>query len=269
MGDTAIKIMGILNVTPDSFSDGGQYADTQTAIAQAEALISAGADILDVGGESTRPFAEPVSTEEELRRVLPVIEAVRKKHTLPISIDTTKAIVAREALKAGADIINDVSALSKDPEMITVVQQTSVPIIIMHMQGTPTDMQIKPFYNDVVAEIIDFFTARIDWITGQGVDRNRLIIDPGIGFGKDLQHNLSLLKHLDKFTSLNLPLLLGHSRKRFLGTVADIPVEAGRDLATAVVTALCASKDIAMVRVHDVAATRQALLIAEALQSAV
>jgi dihydropteroate synthase len=269
MEGAAIKIMGILNVTPDSFSDGGKFADTQSAIAQAEDLISAGADILDVGGESTRPFADPVSTEEELRRVIPVIEAVRQKHKISISIDTTKAAVAREALKAGADIINDVSALKKDPEMITVVQQTSVPVIIMHMQGTPTDMQIKPVYSDVIAEIIGFFTAQIDWITDKGVDRNRLIIDPGIGFGKTLQHNLSILKHLDKFSSLNLPLLLGHSRKRFLGDITGIPAEAQRDLATAVVTALCANKKISIIRVHDVAATRQALLLAEAVQSAV
>ncbi len=269
MGDAAIKIMGILNVTPDSFSDGGQFADTQKAVAQAEELIAAGADILDVGGESTRPFAEPVSTEEELRRVLPVIKAVRQKHTIPISIDTTKASVAHEALQAGADIINDVSALNKDPEMIRVVQQTSVPVIIMHMQGTPTDMQVKPVYNDVVTEIIDFFTERINWITNKGVDRNRLLIDPGIGFGKSLQHNLSILKHLEKFSSLNLPLLLGHSRKRFLGSITGIPSEAERDLATAVVAALCANKNISMVRVHDVAATKQALLIAEAIQSAV
>jgi dihydropteroate synthase len=269
MGDTAIKIMGILNVTPDSFSDGGKFADTQAAIAQAEELISAGADILDVGGESTRPFAEPVSTEEELRRVIPVIKGVRKKHTIPISIDTTKATVAREALQAGADIINDVSALNKDPEMITVVQQTSVPVIIMHMQGTPTDMQVKPVYSDVVTEIINFFTERIDWLTSKGIDRNRLFIDPGIGFGKTLQHNLSILKHLDKFSSLNLPLLLGHSRKRFLGSITGIPAEAERDLATAVVAALCANKNISMVRVHDVASTKQALLIADAIQSAV
>ena len=268
MEGAAIKIMGILNVTPDSFSDGGKFADLQTAVTQAEDLIHSGADILDVGGESTRPFADPVSTEEELRRVIPVIEAVRQKHTIPISIDTTKAVVAREALKAGADIINDISALKKDPEMISVVAQTSVPVIIMHMQGTPTDMQVKPVYNNVVTEIIDFFTQRIDWITGQGIDRNRLIIDPGIGFGKTLQHNLSILKHLELFSSLNLPLLLGHSRKRFLGTITGVPTEAGRDLATAVVAAMCAGKKIAMVRVHNVAATRQALLIAEALRSA-
>jgi dihydropteroate synthase len=268
MAGAAIKIMGILNVTPDSFSDGGKFADFQAAITQADDLICAGADILDVGGESTRPFAEPVSTEEELRRVIPVIEAVRHKHKIPISIDTTKAAVAREALKAGADIINDVSALNKDPEMITVVQQTSVPVIIMHMQGTPTDMQVKPVYSDVITEIIDFFTERIDWITSNGIDRKRLIIDPGIGFGKTLQHNLSILKHLEKFSALNLPLLLGHSRKRFLGAITGIPAEQERDLATAVVAALCATKNIAIVRVHNVAATRQALLVAEALRSA-
>jgi dihydropteroate synthase len=260
--------MGIVNVTPDSFSDGGKFAGLRAAVIQADTLIAAGADILDVGGESTRPFAEPVSTEEELRRVIPLIDAVRQKYTIPISIDTTKAVVAREALKAGADIINDISALQKDPEMITVAQQTDAPVIIMHMQGTPSDMQVKPVYHDVIAEIMDFFSERIDWITGNGVDRNRLIIDPGIGFGKTLQHNLSLLKHLDKFSALKLPVLLGHSRKRFLGTITGIPAEEQRDLATAVVAALCATKTISIVRVHNVAATRQALLVAKALQTA-
>jgi dihydropteroate synthase len=268
MPGTAIKIMGILNVTPDSFSDGGKFADLRTAVIQADNLIDAGADILDVGGESTRPFAEPVSTEEELRRVIPLIEAVRQKHNIPISIDTTKAVVAREALKAGADIINDISALKKDPEMIAVVRQTTVPVIIMHMQGTPSDMQVKPVYHDVVAEIIDFFTERIGWIAAGGIDRNRLIIDPGIGFGKTLHHNLSILKHLDEFASFKLPLLLGHSRKRFLGAITGVPAEEERDLATAVVAALCVTKNISIVRVHNVAATRQALLLAEAVRSA-
>jgi dihydropteroate synthase len=268
MGTAAIKIMGIINITPDSFSDGGKFADLKSAINQADALIDAGADILDVGGESSRPFAEPVSTEEELRRVIPFIQAVRKKHTIPISIDTTKALVAREALNAGANIINDISALNGDPEMIAVVQQTRVPVIIMHMQGTPSDMQVKPVYHDVVAEIIEFLTERIEWIISKGIDRNRLIIDPGIGFGKTQQHNLSILKHLDKFSSLRLPLLLGHSRKRFLGAITGIATEEERDLATAVITALCASKNISIVRVHNVTATRQALLLATALQSA-
>ncbi len=268
MKSTAIKIMGIINVTPDSFSDGGKFADLKSAINQADELVDAGADILDIGGESTRPFAEPVSTEEELRRVIPLIHAIRKKHTIPLSIDTTKARVAREALSAGADIINDISSLNGDPEMITVVQQTHVPVIIMHMQGTPSDMQVKPVYRDVVAEITDFLRERIEWITSKGIDRNRLIIDPGIGFGKTQQHNLSILKHLDKFSSLNLPLLLGHSRKRFLGAITGVASEEERDLATAVIAALCAAKNIGIVRVHNVHATRQALLLASSLQSA-
>ena len=269
MVQAVMKIMGILNVTPDSFSDGGQFAHFEAAIAQADKLIAEGADILDVGGESTRPFADPVGTEEELHRVIPVIQSVRQKYSIPISIDTTKAAVASAALQAGADIINDVSALRKDPEMIKVVQQTKVPVIIMHMQGNPTDMQVKPTYRDVVTEIIDFLKERIDWITDEGVDRSRLIIDPGIGFGKTVQHNLSILKHLEKFSTLDLPLLLGHSRKRFLGSITGIETEEERDLASAVTAALCASKNVAMVRVHNVAATRQALLIAGAIQSAV
>ncbi len=268
MAGIAMKIMGILNVTPDSFSDGGKFSDFQSAITQADELIAAGADILDVGGESTRPFADPVTAQEELRRVIPIIEAIRQKHSITISIDTTKAVVAREALQAGADIINDISALGKDPEMVEVVRQSSVPVIIMHMQGTPSDMQIDPVYSDVVAEIIDFFKKRIAWITAKGIDRNRLIIDPGIGFGKTLHHNLSIIKHLDTFSSLNLPLLLGHSRKRFLGTIIGTPAAKERDLATAVIAALSAAQNIAMVRVHNVAATRQALLLAEAVRTA-
>ncbi len=264
---TCVRIMGILNVTPDSFSDGGDFASFETALAQADRLVADGADILDVGGESTRPFADPVSTEQELQRVIPVIEAVRKKHTITISIDTTKAAVARAALRAGADIINDISALRKDPEMVTVVRESKVPVIIMHMQGTPADMQIKPHYDDVIADIIDFFAERIGWITANGVAKDRLIIDPGIGFGKNLHHNLSILKHLDEFSTLGLPVLLGHSRKRFLGDITGVPREAERDLATAVASALSLGK-MAIVRVHNVAATRQALLIADAIRGA-
>jgi dihydropteroate synthase len=268
MPQTCIKIMGILNVTPDSFSDGGSFASFEAALAQADRLIEDGADILDVGGESTRPFAAPVSTEEELQRVIPVIQAVRKKYPVTISIDTTKAVVAREALRAGADIINDISALRKDPEMLSVVKESEVPVIIMHMQGTPADMQIEPRYDDVVADVVDFFAERISWITTNGIDKDRLIIDPGIGFGKTVHHNLSLLKHLEILSTLGLPVLLGHSRKRFLGEVTKIPREVDRDLATAVASALCIDKNIAIVRVHNVAATRQALLVAEAIRRA-
>ncbi len=262
------RIMGILNVTPDSFSDGGNFARFDTALAHADKLITDGADILDVGGESTRPFAEPVSADEELHRVIPVIEAIRKKHALPISIDTSKALVAQEALNAGADIINDVSALQKDPEMLAVVQETSVPVIIMHMRGTPADMQIQPDYNNVIEEITTFLQKRVAWMTERNIDRNRIIVDPGIGFGKTLQHNLSIIKHIDSFSALGLPVLLGHSRKRFLGDITGISNEAQRDLATAIVTALCAAGNVAIVRTHDVAGTRQALLIADAIQAA-
>ena len=265
----AIKIMGILNVTPDSFSDGGRFATFDRALAQAERLIAEGADILDIGGESTRPFAAKVETAEELRRVVPVIEAVRKHHAIPISIDTTKAAVAEAALAAGADIINDISALRHDGEMLAVVRKTTVPVILMHMQGTPSTMQVAPHYDDVVAEIIAFFTERVAWLEANGVERQRLIVDPGIGFGKTVAHNLSLLKHLDQFSAqLHLPLLLGHSRKRFLGEVTGIKEEAGRDTATAVAAALCADKGVAMVRVHNVAATRQALQVAAAIATA-
>ncbi|MFT5697591.1 MAG: dihydropteroate synthase [Desulforhopalus sp.] len=267
MNRSNIKIMGVLNVTPDSFSDGGQFATVDAAIQQADNLIAQGADILDIGGESTRPFADKVGREEELGRVIPVIEAIRKKHSIPISIDTTKSQVAAEALKAGATHINDISALRADPEMIDIVCATSVPVIIMHMQGTPADMQVKPTYTDIILEMIEFFRERLDYLESRGVDKNRIIIDPGIGFGKTRSHNLTVLKHLNQFSQFGIPILLAHSRKRFLGDITGVSQEKDRDLATAVVAALCASKKIDMVRVHDVAATRQALELAAAIEN--
>jgi dihydropteroate synthase len=267
MPTAAIRIMGILNTTPDSFSDGGRHFSLQAALDQAEEMIAAGADIIDIGGESTRPYAEPVSIDEELRRVLPVIREIRKKHATSISIDTTKAAVAREALTSGADIINDISALRKDGEMLSLVKTTTAPVIIMHMQGTPETMQINPRYDNVVEDILDFFRERIAWVESHGVNRSRLIIDPGIGFGKTREHNLSILKHLDRFSELGLPVLLGHSRKRFLGDITGLDVTR-RDLPTAVVSALTAASGIAIIRVHDVASTRQALLVADAIRNA-
>lgn len=267
MKELRTRIMGILNVTPDSFSDGGNYHTHEKALAHAEMLISAGADILDVGGESTRPYAEPVSLEEELARTIPVIQAVRSRHTLPISIDTTKAEVAREALTAGADIINDISALRHDPEMIEVVKETNVPVIIMHMQGTPADMQDSPAYSSVIDEILDFFRERIQWMTDEGIARSRIIVDPGIGFGKTIDHNLSILKNLDRFRSLGLQVLLAHSRKSFLGHLTGLDAEQ-RDLPTAVASALAVQHQVDIVRVHNVAATRQALQVAEAVLQA-
>ncbi len=261
------KIMGILNVTPDSFSDGGQFDSAASACSQAEALIGSGADILDVGGESTRPFAESVAAAEELKRVLPAIRAIRRKFSIPISIDTTKAVVASQALDAGATIINDISALRKDPEMITLVRETAVPVVIMHMQGTPGDMQLKPKYNNVVAEVIGFFQERLAWLADQGVDRKRITVDPGIGFGKSLGHNLSLLKNLEELKELGLPILLGHSRKRFISDITGLEVE-DRDLPTAVISAMAAESGVDILRVHNVAATRHALEVAEAIRSA-
>lgn len=259
------RIMGIINVTPDSFSDGGQFFGVQSAVAQADVLAAAGADLFDIGGESTRPYAQPVSQAEELQRVLPAIRAIREKHTLPISIDTTKAEVARQALLAGANMINDISALRHDPAMVEVVRETDVPVVIMHMQGTPGNMQDQPRYLDVVGEITDFFRERLAWLRGQGVDCRRIILDPGIGFGKTLTHNLLILKNLSTFSDLGQPILLGHSRKRFLGEITGRRQPAERDLATAVVTALAVKRGVAMVRVHDVAASRQAVEICEAM----
>lgn len=259
--------MGIINVTPDSFSDGGNCFAPEAAVCQADALVMAGTDILDIGGESTRPYASPVSQAQELARVIPVIEAIRSRHSLPISIDTTKAEVARQALAAGADMINDVSALRSDPEMIDVVRQSQVPLIIMHMQGTPGDMQANPSYVNVVGDIIGFFRERLAWIKDQGVDVNRVTIDPGIGFGKTMAHNLIILKYLSQFTTLGRPVLLGHSRKRFIGDLTGLPPQE-RDQATAVLSALAVASGVSIIRVHDVAATRQAVRLAEAVAGA-
>jgi len=256
--------MGILNVTPDSFSDGGSFFTPDDVLAQTEKMIKAGADIIDIGGESTRPFADPVPLEEESRRVLTAISTIRKHFPIPISIDTTKEIVARRALDEGADIINDISALRFDPEMITLVRKTEVPVIIMHMQGTPKDMQVEPVYEDVVAEIVGFFNERLSWLDKQGVDKSRLIIDPGIGFGKTVGHNLTILNRLEELQVLSCPVLVGHSRKSFIGKILDREVD-DRDIATAVVSGLCVTKGAAILRVHDVEKTQQAVRIAGAI----
>ncbi|MFV0439442.1 MAG: dihydropteroate synthase [Desulfopila sp.] len=267
MRSITTRVMGILNVTPDSFSDGGSYQLFDTAVNQAEALIAAGADIIDVGGESTRPYAEPVSLSDELDRTLPVIKAIRSRYQIPISIDTIKAEVARQAIAAGANIINDISSLTFDPGMIEVVRQTGAPVIIMHMQGSPADMQDHPHYQDVVVEVLDYLRKRVDWLLEMGIAREKIIIDPGIGFGKTIDHNLSLLKHLDRFRTLGQQVLLGHSRKGFLGQLTGLAASE-RDLPTAVVSALAVWHQVDIIRVHDVAATRQALQVAEAVWQA-
>jgi dihydropteroate synthase len=259
-----VLVMGILNVTPDSFSDGGRFIDESSIVTQIDTMVEAGADIIDVGGESTRPFAKPVTVAEELARVLPAIRSIRLRSTIPISIDTTKSEVARKALAEGADIINDISALRFDPEMISLVRETEVPVIIMHMQGTPSDMQVDPHYDDVVSEIKDFFRERLAWAEENGVSWKRFIIDPGIGFGKTVDHNLTILKRAAEFTHLGCPVLIGHSRKSFIGKLLGLEVEA-RDVATAAVSALCAQKGVSILRVHDVAKTVQAVRLAEAI----
>ena len=261
-----VKIMGILNTTPDSFSDGGLYTETSLAVQQAQSLILDGAEIIDIGGESSRPGAQPVSLGEELRRVIPVILSLRAVSQVTISIDTTKATVAREALLAGANIVNDISALLYDPLMIEVLQQQSeAQVVLMHMQGTPAAMQNNPKYSEVTDEVYEFLSRRIEYLTDRNISEDRIIVDPGIGFGKTFEHNLILLQHLARFSTLGTKVLLGHSRKRFLGEITG--EEAGnRDLATAVTAALCAYRAIDIVRVHNVAATHQALQIASALR---
>lgn len=255
-----IQVMGILNVTPDSFSDGGRYLATAELETRIEQLLHEGAHIIDVGGESTRPFAEAVAPDEELRRVLPAIRKIRERSVLPISIDTTKAAVARAALAAGATLINDISALRSDPEMIEVVRSYSGPVVIMHMQGAPQDMQLAPQYDDVITEINHFLGERIEWMEQHGVDRRRVIVDPGIGFGKTLAHNLTILRNLNAFRIHGCPVLIGHSRKSFLGQLLDISATE-RDCPTAVVSAFCALQQVDILRVHDVRSTRQALLL--------
>ena len=262
-----VLVMGILNVTPDSFSDGGRFLGAEAIGSQVETMIEAGADIIDVGGESSRPFAEAVSVEEELGRVLPAIRQIRKRSTIPISIDTTKAEVAAKALAAGADIVNDISALRFDPEMVSLVAKTEVPVIIMHMQGTPADMQLDPRYDDVIAEIREFFRERLAAAATKGIEKKRFILDPGIGFGKTVAHNLTILKHLAELQELGCPLLIGHSRKAFIGKLLGIEVDE-RDVATAAISALCAAGGVSVLRVHDVGMTVQAVRLAEAINTA-
>jgi dihydropteroate synthase len=208
--------MGVVNVTPDSFSDGGKFYDTDVAIAQGEKLAADGADIIDVGGESTRPFSDPVSIEEEIRRVVPVIETLAQRVSTPISIDTTKAEVARQALEAGASIINDVAALRFDPGLAALAVEFDTPLILMHMLGEPKSMQVAPRYDNLIEDIRSFLEDAVARAEKLGVSRSKIIVDPGIGFGKTVTHNLLLLKHVQAFTSLDLPVMIGASRKAFI-----------------------------------------------------
>jgi len=263
--DDKVHVMGIVNITPDSFSDGGKVSDEDTMLAIVDHMVASGADIIDIGGESTRPFAPTVPLQEELDRVIPAITAIKKRHQIPISIDTTKAAVARRAIEAGADIINDISALRHDPAMVSVAVEHQVPVIIMHMQGTPRNMQLNPTYDDVVAEICAALAERIQWAERQGVSRANIIIDPGIGFGKTVSHNLTILRELSRFTKLGCPVLIGHSRKSFIGTILAIDDPGRRDEATAVISALCVRNGASIIRVHDVARTVAAVKLTRAI----
>jgi dihydropteroate synthase len=257
-------VMGIVNVTPDSFSDGGQFLDPNSAVARGLELEAQGAEIIDVGGESTRPGAAPVDEQEELRRTILVVEALSRKLKSPISIDTMKVGVARAALQAGASIVNDVGANRTDPAMWRLVAETQAGYVCMHMQGTPQTMQVRPVYRDIVGEVHDFFLDRLQRLSGCGVAREQIILDVGIGFGKTMEHNLALLGALRKFAALARPMLLGVSRKSFLQqAVGAGPLE--RLPAALACTVLAVAAGVQVVRSHDVTETVQALRIAEAV----
>jgi dihydropteroate synthase len=253
-------VMGIVNVTPDSFSDGGLFFDPQAAIEHGLRLASEGADLLDVGGESTRPYSTPIEAAEELRRVAPVVAALCEQTEVAVSIDTTKAAVAREALQAGAEVVNDITGLEGDPGMIGAALEFGAGVCAMHMQGTPQTMQDNPTYDDVVEDIYRYLGARRDALLEAGIERERICLDPGIGFGKTHQHNLTLAAHCGRYHELGQPILAGHSRKGFIGKVlGDKSRE--RTFGTIGVSLALARQGVQVLRVHDVAATRQALLL--------
>lgn len=260
-------VMGVVNVTPDSFSDGGRFERPDQAVAHALGLLEQGADLLDIGGESTRPGAEPVSEADELARVLPVIERLRARTASPISIDTSKPAVMRAAVAAGADMVNDVNAL-RAPDALATVAELAVPVCLMHMQGQPRTMQDKPDYDDVVAEVLAFFGARVQACLNAGVDRERLVLDPGFGFGKTLAHNLALLARFRELNSLGYPVLAGLSRKSMLGALTGRERPEDRVAASVTAALLAAQRGAAIVRVHDVAATIDALKVWRALDQA-
>ena len=274
MGEKTL-VMGVINITPDSFSDGGKFFAGDRAIAQGEKLVREGAHIIDIGGESTRPFSEGVSVDEELRRVIPVIETLAGRLSVPVSIDTTKSEVARQALQAGASMLNDISALRNDPEMARVAAEFAVPVIVMHMLGSPKTMQVSPTYDDVVADCVDFLQQCVQQAVARGLDRSQLIVDPGIGFGKTFEHNLTLVQRLSEFQRLDLPILVGTSRKAFIRDLLksgsdqaphpqDPIVETGSQAAVGA----AAMNGAHIVRVHDVANACATLKIVDAIINA-
>lgn len=261
-------IMGIVNVTPDSFSDGGLHYDHKKAIAHGISLVKDGANILDVGGESTRPMSEPVSLEEELKRVIPVIKGLCKEVDVPVSIDTYKAGVAKEAIKAGASIVNDISAGMFDPQMFPVVAGENVGLALMHIKGTPKNMQNNPIYQSVLSEIVLFLEQRVQAAEALGIKRKCIAIDPGIGFGKNLGHNLKIIKHLDFFHSLGCTVLIGASRKRFIGQVLKRDDPLKRITGTQAILSMAAIAGVQVMRVHDVIEAKETLTMIHAIRKA-
>ncbi|HEV2949629.1 MAG TPA: dihydropteroate synthase [Gemmataceae bacterium] len=260
-------VMGIVNVTPDSFSDGGKYANADAAVARGLELVRQGADILDIGGESTRPGALPVSLEEELRRVVPVIQALTRQTAVPLSVDTSKAEVARQSLSAGAHVLNDVTAMTGDPEMADIVRKSKAGVILMHMKGTPATMQQDPQYDDPVDEIGHYFEERLEFAAKVGIAREQMVLDPGIGFGKTSDHNLEILARLEKFQKFNRPVCLGVSRKGFVGRLLNNrPAERRLAGSLAAVAYAMTRRAVQIVRVHDVEETRDVVNVIAAIQ---
>ena len=259
-------VMGIVNVTPDSFSDGGRFAATEAAVAHGLELVRQGADLLDIGGESTRPGAEPIDLDEELRRVVPVVRELAARTSVPLSVDTYKAETARRALAAGAHVINDVTALLGDPDMAAVVRDFGAGVILMHMQGAPQTMQANPVYADVTAEVAAFLEARLQTAEDQGIGRTCVVLDPGVGFGKTLEHNLELLARLGEMQRLGRPVCLGVSRKGFLGKLLGRPVTERLAGSVAAACYALARGAAQVVRVHDAAETRDAVRLIQALK---
>lgn len=259
-------VMGIVNVTPDSFYDGGRYVDVSQAVAHARQLVEQGADLLDIGAESTRPGANVVTEQEELARVIPVVSELARHVTVPISVDTTKSAVARAALDAGAAIINDVSALRWDCEMASVIAESGAAVVLMHMQGTPETMQRAPQYQDVVAEVAGFLAERMQAAIDAGIPKMNIVLDPGFGFGKLLEHNLALLDRLSEFASLSRPLLVGLSRKSCIGELVGQPPE-HREWGTAAAVAIAVDRGAGILRVHDVASMVDVVTVAGAVRS--
>lgn len=262
-----MKIMGILNATKDSFYPGSRIEDVENAVKRAIKMVEDGADILDIGGESTRPGSDPVTVEEEIERVAPVIKAIRDRDKdILISVDTYRSETAEAAIKVGADIINDISAMTFDEKMADVAVKYNVPIILMHIKGTPKDMQKNPHYDDVVKEVKDFFQERIDYGISKGIKRNKMILDPGIGFGKNFNHNMELIRKIDSLFVFDLPILLAVSRKSSIGkALGDVPVEERLE-GTIAVSCYAAMKDVDMIRVHDVLENKRAIKMIEVLK---